>query len=175
MDNALFNRYSNEELVAIIIHSVVSYFPLYGKTLILLSILLITYASYVRFFDASPTIDRIRGGSGGILFLWFLWRFYRIRLDAIILLHSGLQRLEWSGIFDYHSILYERDSIVSISHRQDSVWDSIFDTGDMVLTMEDNMRVVYNHVSQPQNMVAKISEMKADYDAHKYQADDSTL
>jgi hypothetical protein len=34
--------------------------------------------------------------------------------------------------------------------------------------MEESMSVIYNHVHQPQDMVAKISSMKVAYDKTKY-------
>lgn len=65
---------------------------------------------------------------------------------------------EW--LTKYKTDFFDRDKIQTVSHTQNSAWDTIFSRWDLMIKLEHEIEYPFENVSNPSKQVTKILHMK---------------
>ena len=114
-------------------------------------------------------IQRILWWLWVVMYLHFIIEFLNKYLDALIITPKGILIFEWEWFLHYKLQQFERDSIESISHSQDSLSDKLIGKWDIALTIEHGVVFNFNDISSPHRITNELRNQKQQYWSHSHQ------
>jgi hypothetical protein len=64
------------------------------------------------------------------------------------------------GIFEYKTDFFERHTIETVTHTQNSFWDKLFHKGDLSITINHAITFSFDNVPHPKKMARIIQQTK---------------
>lgn len=129
------------------------------RTLLLLFVLYVLYAvidQYVTY----PYLEWIFALLWIILLVKYLLDFLNIYLDTVIVSHNGITFLTRDGLLDYKTDFFGWESIETVSHQQDSLWDKFRGRGDIHIALNQNISFPFTNVPNPKKHVSAILQQR---------------
>ena len=108
-------------------------------------------------------------------FVWWLWVMLYLRfiieflnkyLDSLIITPKGILIFEWEGFLHYKLQQFDRDTIESISHSQDSLSDKIIGKWKIQLSIEHGIVFHFDNISSPHRIATQLWNQKQQYSWH---------
>jgi hypothetical protein len=84
--------------------------------------------------------------------------FLNFYLDCLVLSPAGMTLFMWEGIFEYKTDFFERHTIETVSHTQNSFRDKLFDKGDLNITINHAISFPFENVPNPKKMAKLIQQ-----------------
>lgn len=97
-------------------------------TLVTILLLFVLYGVYsvVEHYRTHPYLLWIFVVLGVLLLIKHTIDFFNFYLDCLVLSPTGMTLFMWEGLFEYKTDFFERHTIETVSHTQDSIRDRIF-------------------------------------------------
>jgi hypothetical protein len=106
------------------------------------------------------------GGVGVIWYIYMLIQFLQEYLRVVIVSPDALIIMHRDGLMEYNIQQIERETIESISYKQDSLRDSILMAGDIVVSFEHLDSYVIHTVYKPKYIAQELFLAKKKYEKH---------
>jgi hypothetical protein len=101
-----------------------------------------------------------------ILYLRFIIEFLNKYLDSLIITPKGILIFEWEWFLHYKLQQFDRDTIESITHSQDSLSDKIIGKWKIQITIEHGIVFNFDNISSPHRIANKLWNQKQQYSWH---------
>ncbi len=108
-----------------------------------------------------------------ILYLRFIIEFLNKYLDSLIITPNGIIIFEWEGFLHYTLQQFDRNSIESISHSQDSLVDKIIGKWKIQLSIEHGIVFYFDNISSPHRIANQLWNYKQQYFWHHSRKNES--
>lgn len=96
---------------------------------------------------------------GVMIYLVACYQILDYYLDALVVTNSWLILYKWDGLFSKKVQNFQRVSIESIAEEKSWIRATLFDMGDIVITVEDK-RIVFRDVQDSSTIISQISDRK---------------
>lgn len=129
-------------------------------TLVVILLLFVLYGifSVVDYYIDSPYMLWIFVILGVLLLIKYTIDFLNFYLDCLVLSPAGMTLFMWEGIFEYKTDFFERHTIETVSHTQNSFRDKVFDKGDLNITINHAISFPFENVHNPKKMAKLIQQ-----------------
>ena len=124
-------------------------------TLVFLFLLFACYAIVDQYSDWEY-IPWIFAGLALFLFVKYVVDFLNQYLDSIIIGPEGITIFLWEWLLEYKTDYFDRQTIETVQHRQDSLWDKVFRKWDVHITLDHSIAFPFTNVSSPQKQARTI-------------------
>lgn len=105
-----------------------------------------------------------------ILYLRFIIEFLNKYLDSLIITPKGILIFEWEWFLHYKLQQFDRDTIESITHSQDSLSDKFIWKGKIQLTIEHGTIFHFDNISSPHRIANQLWNYKQQYSSHHHES-----
>lgn len=162
------------DILHVINHNGVVYVQDLLKAIIPLGILLFLYI-FIREYTQASYVSWIFGVLGLLIRAKYVIDFLNRYLDSLILSESGVSIFLWQGVLHYTSEFFNREKIEMISHTQNSIWDKIFQKGDIIITLDHGITFPFEDVPFPKRNAKKMLMIKEKYRHHVQDSEDGDI
>ncbi len=129
-------------------------------TLVVILLLFVLYGifSVVDYYVDSPYLVWIFVILAVLLLIKYTVDFLNFYLDCLVISPAGMTLFVREGIFEYKTDSFERHTIETISHTQNSFRDKVFDKGDLNITINHAISFPFENVHNPKKMAKLIQQ-----------------
>lgn len=139
---------------------------IFFQTLIGWTILLLLYTLWIYSFpNWIQIIKRIIGVIGILIYSRFVLEFLNKYLDALVITAQGIIIFEWDGFLHYSLQQFDRDSIESITHSQDSIGDKLIGKWSIIVTIDHGAIFSFDNISSPSRIADTLRQYKQKHGA----------
>ena len=114
----------------------------------------------------SAIIQRIIWWVGVIVYVHFIIEFLNKYLDSIVITPKGILIFEWEGFLHYTLQQFDRESVESVTHSQDSLSDKIIGKWKIKLTIEHGISLSFDDIWSPRRVANQLWNEKQKYSWH---------
>jgi len=131
-------------------------------TILVILLLFVLYALYtvVEYYRSNDIVLWVSIGLGLLLLIKHTIDFFDFYLDCLVLSAAGMTLFRREGIFEYKTDFFERNTIETVSHTQDSFWDKVFNKGDLAITINHAITFPFENAPNPKRMAKIIQHTK---------------
>lgn len=136
--NIIRNYIQTDQIYSIIGHDTwvyVKIFLVYGLSLIVLTV---TYLGIIQVLQ-QPFLSTLRAILGVGMYLKMVYDFFDEYLDSLVITDKWLVHFRREWLRSQKTEMLSRVSIESISHEQNSFWDTLLSKGDLKIKLEDTI------------------------------------
>jgi len=177
MRNYILKQYTNLSSSTIVLwHNGSCHTRNFFQTLLWLCWLWLLYTISTYFLPSYIfIIQRILWWLWAIAYIHFIIEFLNKYLDSLIITSKGILIFEWEWFLHYKLQQFDRDSIESISHSQNSISDKIIGKWDLQLTIEHGVVFNFANISSPHRMANELRNQKQQHWSHYNESWDHSL
>lgn len=131
-------------------------------TVLVILLLFVLYGIYAV-LDANistPYLLWIFVALGLMLLIKYTIDFLDFYLDCLVLSPSGITLFMREWIFEYKTDYFQRDTIETVMHTQDSFWDKVFGKWDISITINHAITFSFDNVPDPRKKARLIQQTK---------------
>lgn len=166
----LIGKYINtDDIIHVVWHDSSMFYIQAIQTILLLFLLFVSYA-IVDQYVTYPYLEWIFWILGVIFFVKYILDFLNNYLDCIVMSHAGITFLTWDSIFDYKTDFFWWESIETVSHQQDSIWDKFWGRGNLLIQLGESISFPFENAANPKRQVTLMLQQRDVF--LKHQEDD---
>lgn len=149
-------------IIAIIGHDATRYSRLLFRNSIICGWLIVAY-SLISYLWSHPYLSRSIAAVALVFFVKAVIDFLNLYLDGIVLTPSGISvfRREW--LLQYSLENFDRPKVEMISFSQNTLTNRLFNTGDIVITLDYNISFEFESIPRPKQQTNLIMTTKYTY------------
>jgi hypothetical protein len=127
-------------------------------TLVVILLLFVLYGifSVVDYYIDHPYLLWIFVALGILLLIKYTLDFLDFYLDCLVISTGGITLFRWEWVFEYKTDYFERHTIETISHTQNSFRDKLFNKGDLSIMINHAISFPFDDVDNPRKMAKLI-------------------
>ena len=134
-------------------------------SLVFSALLWVFYSLLHHFFPLSQAVVWVSALGALIIYLRFLFTFFDLYLDAVVIDDSGVSLFLWNKVFNYSVQYCHRDHIEDIRQSQETFADKFFQRGDITLTLNNGTILHFSHIAHPKKVATLLRNQKIKFES----------